>query len=279
MSIFESEIIVTLLKIAAILLASALAAVLVRRAEKRLNKLRGGEDLSRKLFYRTLICLIWSIGVLTAIGQVSALRSMVTTLLAGSGVFALVIGLAAQDGFGNIIGGFFLSIFKPFNVGDKIVMPDHNVTGVVEDISLRHTVIRTVNGSRVVVPNGTMNSAVIENVNYVSEDGIISWVDVSVAYDTDVAKASEILYNIIHSDPRYYPYTGDNVSAEIASVLLRRLGDSGLELRGAVRTRNLNDSFNACSDIRAEVVRQYAAAGIEIPYNKLDVHLDCPENT
>ena len=273
MELCENEVFRTALKVAAILVCTVVATRLVRHMEKRIAKRRSTDGIGRKLLYRIAVGVIYCVGLLTAISQIQSLKSLVTTILAGSGIFAVVLGLAAQDGFSNIIGGLFLSGFKPFNVGDKVVLPEHSVTGYVEDISLHHTVIRTITGSRFVIPNGVMNSAVIENVNYEAEDGIISWVDISIAYDADVTKARELLAQMIAEHPMYYPILDENGEQQPVTVLLRNLGESGLDLRGTMRTKNLDDSFQACSDVREQAVRAFAEAGIEIPYNKLDVNL------
>lgn len=73
---------------------------------------------------------------------ISALRNVSKSLLAGAGILALAIGLASQQALSNIISGLFIVVFKPFNVKDHLFI-DRDIFGIVEDITLRHTILRT----------------------------------------------------------------------------------------------------------------------------------------
>ena len=270
--LLENEMLKTVLRAVGILAATLVAVWVLRRVEHRTAKLHpNGNAMGRRLFFRIATAVIYCLGILSAVSQFKTLSSLVTTLLAGSGILAVAIGLAAQDGFSNIVGGLFLTIFHPFDVGDKVVLPAHNITGVVEDISLRHTVIKTIIGTRFIVPNSVMNSSVIENVNFETEAGVSNWIDVSIAYDADVTKAKQIMARIIREHPLYYVRPGKEDSP--VQVLVRTLSDSGMELRAAMCTENLDNSFIACSDARQQIVTAFAKSGIEIPYNKLDVYM------
>ena len=270
--LLKNEMVWTVLRAVGILLGAFVMVRLLRRVERRMEQRRpSGNAIGRRLFFRIATAVIYCLGILSAIGQFKTLNSLVTTLLAGSGILAVAVGLAAQDGFSNIVGGVFLTLFRPFNVGDKVVLPAHDITGIVEDISLRHTVIRTIIGTRFIVPNSVMNSSVIENVNFESEAGISNWIDVSIAYDADATRAKQIMARIIREHPMYYVRPGaEDVPVQ---VLVRNLGASGMELRAAMRTENLDNSFIACSDVRQQIVAAFAQEGIEIPYDKLDVYM------
>ncbi len=76
-------------------------------------------------------------------GQIPGMSRITQALLAGSGIVALVLSLAAQESFSNLISGMLISMCRPFNVGDRIHLINSDITGWVEDITLRHTVIRT----------------------------------------------------------------------------------------------------------------------------------------
>ncbi|MCR4706483.1 MAG: mechanosensitive ion channel family protein [Clostridiales bacterium] len=103
---------------------------------------------------------------LTVARQVNPLKPAVDMILSAGGVLALCSTLAAKDSLNNYISGFLLSIHKPFLIGDRIMisMIGQRIIGTVEDITFRHTVIRTKNGSTVTVPNSVMNSTSIENL-------------------------------------------------------------------------------------------------------------------
>lgn len=87
---------------------------------------------------------------------------MGATLFAGAGIFAAIIALASQQALSNIISGIFIVISKPFRVGDYIELSILH-RGTVEDITLRHTVIRDIQNNRIIVPNSKINSETIVN--------------------------------------------------------------------------------------------------------------------
>ena len=94
--------------------------------------------------------------------EVKFLKSFATALLASGGIVAVVIGLASQEAAGNLINGAMIMAYKPYKIGDFIVVTGHNVRGTVIDISLRHSVIETLEKTQMIVPNDIMNKAIIE---------------------------------------------------------------------------------------------------------------------
>ena len=101
--------------------------------------------------------------------EVKFLKSFATALLASGGIVAVVIGLASQEAAGNLINGAMIMAYKPYKIGDFIVVTGHNVRGTVIDISLRHSVIETLEKTQMIVPNDIMNKAIIENISQILE--------------------------------------------------------------------------------------------------------------
>ena len=91
-----------------------------------------------------------------------------------------------------MVSGMFLSFFRPFKIGDRINLMEKNIAGIVEDISLRHTVIRTFENNRVIVPNSVVNMEILENANF-EEDKVCRFLDISVGYNSDIEKAMDII--------------------------------------------------------------------------------------
>ncbi len=229
---------------------------------------RGEKDIYKLFSSRVIIAFIWAIGWATAISFIPGLGKLTQTLLAGSGIVAVVIGLAAQDSFGNLLSGLFLSCFKPFQIGDRIHLVKSNITGYVEDISLRHTVIRTFTNSRVIVPNSTVNSEIIENANFQTTVAS-SFIDVSVSYESDVRLAMELFADIVGNHDLYLDQrTAEEIAAGVPKVrvLVRELEANGVALRTSMWTRTIDENFRACSDARLRILEAYRENGIEIPY-------------
>ena len=86
------------------------------------------------------------------------LRALGTAMLAGASVASIVLGLAAQNTLGNLIAGVALLLYRPFRVGDRLLMtlPGGVVPAVVEALTLGYTFLQTDDHRRVVVPNSLM---------------------------------------------------------------------------------------------------------------------------
>ena len=211
--------------------------------------------------------IIYVVGIICAISVIPELGRLSTTLLAGSGIAALAISLSAQESFSNIVSGLFISLFRPFNVGDRIKLLSVGVVGYVESISLRHTIIKTLTNTRITVPNSIMNKEIIENSNLI-ENIASYYVDVSISYESDIDRARAIMAEIVGDHPLYVDVRKD-MSEEKVPVLMRAFESSGVALRARVWTKTADDNFKACSDIRIELLKRFRKEGIEIPYNKV----------
>ena len=213
--------------------------------------------------------VIYVAGIILAVSRVPQLSRLTTTLLAGSGIVALAISLSAQESIGNIVSGLFISLYRPFKVGDRVKLISSGVVGYVESITLRHTVIKTLTNTRITVPNSILNKEIVENSNLV-ETIASYYVDVSISYESDIDRARWIMADIVGSHPLYVDVRKDK-SEEKVPVLMRAFESSGIALRARVWTKTVDDNFKACSDIRIELLKQFRKAGIEIPYTKIKI--------
>ena len=222
------------------------------------------------LFLNSIIQgIIYVAGFICVISAIPQLSRLSTTLLAGSGIIALAVSLSAQESLGNIVSGLFISLFRPFNVGDRIKLVTSGVVGHVESITLRHTIIRTLTNTRITVPNSLINKEIIENSNMV-ETIASYYVDVSISYESDIDRARAIMADIIGSHPLYVDVRKD-MREEKVPVLMRAFESSGIALRARVWTKTVDDNFKACSDIRIELLKRFQREGIEIPYTKIKI--------
>lgn len=112
--------------------------------------------------------LVFSIATFFIFYKIPFLKSLGTALFAGAGILAAIVGFASQKAFANIISGVFILMFKPFRVGDTLEISSGK-KGVVEEITLRHTVIRDYENRRVIVPNSQISDDVLINSS-ISDD-------------------------------------------------------------------------------------------------------------
>ena len=195
------------------------------------------------------------------------LKNVGVTLFAGAGILAAIIGFASQAAFSNIISGIFIVIFKPFRVGDIINVGTSN-SGIVEDITLRHSVIRNFENRRVIIPNAVISAETILNSS-ITDEQVCMHIEVGVAYTADINKARSILTEIIkehqfHIDGR----SADDIASGMPEVLIRviNLDAYSVTLRANAWASNPVDGFQMKCDVLEKTLYRYNNEGIEIPY-------------
>ena len=123
-------------------------------------------------------------------------ESSIAALLGTAGV---TVGLALQGGLANIAGGIMLLIFKPFQVGDYIIIAQQNgCEGTVYKIEICYTTLISIDNKHIVIPNGTLSGSIITNVT--ARDLRKLEIKVGISYDSDIKKAKAILEEILHND-------------------------------------------------------------------------------
>lgn len=222
--------------------------------------------------------IIYILGMITIIYQIPGMNKIASTLLAGSGIAAAALGLGAKEAFGNVLSGIVLSLSKPFDIGDRVVVvtSPENITGFVQDITLRHTIIRTYKNTEFIITNSMLDNLIVENTtNKASDFGIIEFIDVSVAYESDLKKAKEIVEKVVGDNELFYDTrSSEDIQSGVKKVTVRSkaFNDSGINIRATLRTRTIDDSY-ALKDYAIDaILEQFNKNGIEIPYNKLVIY-------
>ena len=239
-------------------------------------------DPTRYRFFKNAASLlIWLVALGAIILLIPRLKALAITLFAGAGILMVFIGLAAQQAFSNIVGGIFIVIFKPFRVGDLIKVGSLEY-GIVEDITLRHSVIINFENKRIIIPNSVISSDVIIN-DTIDDEKICRLIDFGISYDSDADLAMKIIAeeSIKHErciDVRTQEEK-DNGAPQVR-VRIINFGDFSVDLRADVWT---NDPFLARrlhSDINKSVKKRFDSEGIEIPfpYRTIVYKKDLPPN-
>ncbi len=215
-----------------------------------------------------LVAIIYIIGISAAVYQVENLRQLTTSLLAGAGILAVAVGFASQHALSNIISGFFIILFKPFRINDRIAIKDNTLSGVIEDITLRHVVIRDYENRRIIVPNSIISNEIIINADF-NDETICKWIEVSISYESDLEKAKAIIAEEIVKHPLHI----DNRSEEDkqagkpeVTVRVIKWGDYFLQLRGWAWARNQADAFVLGCDLLESLKKRFDKERINIPY-------------
>lgn len=203
-------------------------------------------------------------------GLFNTTKALSATLLTSSSLLVAIVGFAAQQVLADVISGVMLSWSRPFNLGEKVNISSLGISGIVEDMTVRHTVIRTYHNSRMIIPNSVINKAIVENSNY-NNDYIGNYMEIAVSYESDLERAIEVMRDTIASHPLVVDIRPDQTVGTKVGVAVKELGDDGIILKSTVWTKNIDDNFNACSDIRRLIKKNFDGAGISIPYRHVQV--------
>jgi len=260
----------------AILVATFVLGAIVNRILIRVIK-RATADMkndptSYKFMRHVIRATIYVVGFGLAIYSVPSLKAFAGSVLAGAGILAVAVGFASQQALSNLISGVFIIVFKPFRINDRLTLRTFN--GFVEDITLRHTVIRDFESKRIIIPNSLISEEILINSDFANEK-ICKWIDVTISYesDLDLAKsiiADEIIKHPLHVDPR----TPEQLELGIPEAIVRvlQLQDSGVLLRGWSWASNAAESFVLGCDLLESIKKRFDREGITIPYPQRTLH-------
>jgi len=211
-----------------IIVLTFLFAFLSNRFFKKLIR-RSTEDLKNdptnyQFLRHAVSAIIYLVGFGIAIYTVPSLRTLASSMLAGAGILAVAIGFASQQALGNIISGIFVVIFKPFRIGDRLKVRE--LTGIVEDITLRHTILRDLENKRIIIPNSLISEEIIVNSDF-TDDKLCKWLDIGISYDSDIDKAKkimqeEVMKHPLHLDPRTDIQKEDGAPEVVVRVIYQK---------------------------------------------------------
>ncbi len=255
-----------IIAIAVIIVVCIVINFIIDRLIDKTIKLRKKKNVTTILLFikRIKKVVIIFIALVLCLFQFEAVSSISVTLLSGVGIGSVVLGLAAQESLRNFFGSISLVVGNAYEVGDFIECIDKGVSGTVEDITMRHTIIRTIHNRRVIIPNSEMNKYTIENFNY-SDNENVRLVNFPIAYEADVDKAMEIIKKEMNK--LYHPNpNGKNKNVEFPKVRLVSWDDSGVTIRAWVWGSDNGNTFENTFKLLYDVKKEFAKNNIEIPY-------------
>lgn len=219
------------------------------------------------LFMRSTVKMILGIlGLIYIVYTIPVLREKALFILSSAGVFAAIIGFAAQSAIANLVSGVFIVVFKPFRAGDYIKLDEHRL-GIVEDITLRHTIINNFENKRLIIPNSIISKESI--LNHTIEDSqILSFNNFLLGMYADIDLARRIiteeaakLPNII--DKRLPDQIKQN--KPIVDVLVVNTKESVIHMRAYVWIDGPEKEFFNKSILRENVHKRFIQEGVNLP--------------
>ncbi|MHA7841484.1 MAG: mechanosensitive ion channel family protein [Gammaproteobacteria bacterium] len=203
----------------------------------------------------TLILLIVFVGALNELGF------QTTSLVAILGAMGLAVGLAFKNSLSNFASGIAIIIFKPFKVGDTILV--NSVQGKVEELNIFSTRLCSANNQIIYVPNAKLTDNCV--TNFSSKPKRRLDLSIAVSYNSDVDRVKTILEELIEAEPLC-------LNDPKPLIALHEFADSSINF--VVRPwSNTSDYWNTYHNLMYAIKKRFDEEGIEIPYPQMDIHM------
>ncbi|MBY6217345.1 mechanosensitive ion channel family protein [Qipengyuania aquimaris] len=211
--------------------------------------------------------------IVTGIGYIGVMLAFVAAVGAAGidlsnlaiifGALSVGIGFGLQSIVSNFVSGIIMLVERPIKEGDSIEVGGY--AGIVDKISVRATRIQSFDHDDVIIPNSELIAGTVRNRTLTDRMTRIEC-SVGIAYDADVHKAFDILYEVAKSHERM-------VADPPPNVVMEQLGDSALMLRLYCFIDEVGKGITVRSEMYVEIVRRFAEAGIAIPFPQRDIHM------
>ena len=249
------------LKVVVALLIYALGMFLIKRIKKATNRIfekRNVEISLRKFLTSIINVLLIILLIVTIIGILGINTTSFAALLASGGV---AIGLAVSGTMQNFAGGIMILAFKPFKIGDYIEAQGY--AGVVSDISITSTVLKTTDNKAIILPNGSLSNGTINNYSACSKRRV-DW-KISISYGDDFEKAQKLLLELLNSDKRVL---SDPAPVQ---VVLGEMADSAVVIYARAWV-NSGDYWDVYFDYNKKFYEIMPENGFTFPFPQIQIH-------
>ena len=220
---------------------------------KALRKVGGVDETLVKFLENIVYYALLTVVIIAALNK---LGIATTSFLAILGAAGLAVGLALKDSLGNFASGVMIIIFKPFRVGDFVTAG--GVTGSVSEVGIFNSVFVTGDNQRIIVPNSSITSGSITNVNANNTRRVD--IVVAISYEDSIKNAKDVLTNIINSNPKVLQEKGFGIS-------VTDLAETSVKLGVNVWAKS-SDYGSLKAELLEEIKIKFDEVGITIPYSK-----------
>ena len=193
----------------------------------------------------------------------SELTINIAAFLTGAGVLGLAVGFGAQSLVKDVLAGVFIILENQYRKGDVVAIA--GISGLVEEINLRRTILRDLDGITHIVPNGEIKVA----SNFTKQWSRANF-NISVAYDTDLDKAMAVINRVgkeMAEDPEWAPL----IISPPRALRVDNLGPSGIEIKVLGETKPIKQ-WDVMGELRLRLKKEFDKEGIEIPWPHMKVY-------
>ena len=211
------------------------------------------DDQLLPVLRKTLKIIIWSLGVIIALNNIGF---NVGAVLAGMGIGGLALAMAAKDTVSNLFGGIMIFTDKPFVIRDRVQIEGYD--GVIEEIGIRSTRLRTLAGRIVTIPNMKFTDGIVENVSSEPTRKVV--LNLGLTYDTSHEKM-ELAMKILKDINVANPHVREN-----PLISFNAFGDFSLGILFIYYILAGEDILGVQTEINMEILKQFNANGLEFAF-------------
>ena len=230
--------------IGGVLLVTLVVARLIDHAISR-RELDPAVTTRYRVLRRSIATSVIAVGLLSALLVIPQVRAAAGAVLASSAVAAVVLGFAARSTLANFVAGILIALTQPVRLGDRIVTAGGE--GIVEEIGLTYTFLRTDDNDRLVIPNEQLASDTIRNATIVDREKLAE-VTLQVPLTQDLAAAVAVLRRTLEADGEAHVEVSE--LTDKATLLVR------------VRARDAGEAERLASELRLRAHRALREAGV-----------------
>ena len=252
------------LVIYAVIAAVATTVILLIYGKFVKNRLKAKNNLTIRFTQNIIRVAIILIAVIWVLVSSTATTDIGKVLFQGTAILGAVFGLAAQPVLGDFFSGIAITLNRPFEIGDWVEL-ENGTAGVVADITPRHVVLRSLGTVEIIVPNSKINALMIKDTSFKKLRS--TKMEFNVAYGTDIDKASEIIKNAVTASELTVPAKDE----DYGPVFFEAFADSSLVLTMVVYYKQSTSGLEVKTDVNKRVNDAFNEAGIEIPFNYVNV--------
>lgn len=224
-------------------------------ASKGMDKvIKKHNNLTNTFLANALKVVIVVIGLFTLLSQYDGFKDILKSLLTNSAILVAVVGFTLQNSIKNVIAGTLLLSADTFKVGDRIRIPKEDISGEIEELTLRHAKIKLATSERAIVPNYLLNDAVVIN-NNLHNDGTCYPLVIPVPIDSDLELAKGIVERAIDAHNEILKHRD-------SSIIITNYQLNSIEIHAMIWTKNIDDSFRVLSELRMDITKAFKKEGI-----------------
>ena len=203
------------------------------------------DNITNRIMRKIARISIVVITIIAILDRFNILGDMTKTFLTNSALLVAVLGFLLQNTLKNILAGALLLSSETFKINQRIRLPEKNISGTIEKINMRHTIIHLSTNERAIVPNSLLNDAIIVN-NDLTDSTTVYPLVITINLNKDLLNAKQIIRDAIQEN--------SNVLNKDSYTIVTTVTKDTVELKTLIKTKDLDTSFETLSDLRENII-------------------------